>query len=236
MTTFRIKIEHDDNPESPRQWYNLGTMVCWHGKYNLGDEQPAEDEQEYLLRLAEKVKPGTAARWQRWVDRYPRLYRLYGHGGSRFTKIVRSVLDKRTIQLPLFLYDHSGITMSTSRFLCPWDSGSVGFIYVSIAKIKETYGWTTLTAARREKIENYLRREVQTYDDYLTGQVYGYEVEGWNGEDWEQVDSCCGFYSYEDAPGSMADHLSEYGITLEVIEHAMRSVGEWTTTTKGARR
>ena len=236
MTTFRIKIEHDDNPESPRELYNLGTMVCWHKRYKLGDEQPVEDSQEYLLKLAEKVKPGTAARWQRWVDRYPRLYRLYRHGGTRFTKIVRSVLDKRAIQLPLFLYDHSGITMSTSRFLCPWDSDSVGFIYVSIAKIKETYGWATLTAARREKIENYLRQEVQTYDDFLTGQVYGYEVEGWNGEDWEQVDSCYGFYSYEDAPASMADNLSEYGITLEVIEHAMRSIGEWTTTESGARR
>lgn len=26
----RVKIESDDNPTSPRDWDNLGTMVCWH--------------------------------------------------------------------------------------------------------------------------------------------------------------------------------------------------------------
>jgi len=31
--------------------------------------------------------------------------------------------------LPLYLYDHGGITMSTGAFSCPWDSGQVGWIY-----------------------------------------------------------------------------------------------------------
>jgi len=35
------------------------------------------------------------------------------------------------IYLPRFLYDHSGITMSTGPFSCPWDSGQVGFIYAT---------------------------------------------------------------------------------------------------------
>ena len=33
--------------------------------------------------------------------------------------------------LPLYLYDHSGITMNTCGFSCPWDSGQVGWIYAS---------------------------------------------------------------------------------------------------------
>jgi len=243
MTTFRIKIEHDDHPESPRELYNLGTMVCWHKRYKLGDEQPRGDEHEYLLALAEKVKPGTAQRWERWVEKYPyprdrQEWKDFEYDRDKhWSKLVQPILDKHIIELPLFLYDHSGVTMSTGRFSCPWDSGKVGFIYVTVAKAKAIYGWKTKAEFNREKIEQTLRHEVQTYDDFLTGQVYGYEVEGWNGEDWEQVDSCYGFYSYEDAPACMADLLdSEYGISLEVIEHAMRSIGEWTTTETGARR
>jgi len=34
-----IKIYPDGNPENPRELDNLGTMVYWHPKYNLGDEQ-----------------------------------------------------------------------------------------------------------------------------------------------------------------------------------------------------
>ena len=30
------------------------------------------------------------------------------------------------IYLPLYLYDHSGITMNTTGFSCQWDSGQVG--------------------------------------------------------------------------------------------------------------
>ena len=25
-----IKIFHDPDPESPREWSNLGTLICWH--------------------------------------------------------------------------------------------------------------------------------------------------------------------------------------------------------------
>ena len=37
--------------------------------------------------------------------------------------------------LPLYLYDHSGITMNTCGFSCPWDSGQVGWIYADKAMI-----------------------------------------------------------------------------------------------------
>lgn len=33
------------------------------------------------------------------------------------------------IFMPLFLYDHSGITMNTCGYSCRWDSGQVGYIY-----------------------------------------------------------------------------------------------------------
>ncbi len=34
---YRLKIENDDWADSPREWDNLGHMICWHRNYNLGD-------------------------------------------------------------------------------------------------------------------------------------------------------------------------------------------------------
>ena len=99
--------------------------------------------------------------------------------------------EKSLIILPLYLYDHSGITMNTTGFSCPWDSGQVGVIYVTKEKAREEYGWKSLTAARIEKLKEYLRGEVQTYDQYLTGDVYGYVVKD---STVEELDSCWGFF------------------------------------------
>lgn len=237
--TYRLKIEHDDSPESPREWDNLGTMVCWHNRYNLGDEQPKEDARHYLLEMAEKFAPGIWEKFEKWEEAYAfptsaQAWKDFDYDRNVYwNKTVQPILDKHLIMLDLYLYDHSGITMSTTNFNCPWDSGSVGFIYVPVAKIKAEYGWKVLTKARREKIETHLRNEVHTYDNYLTGEVYGYEIQqlGTCTGEWMLVDSCWGFYSYEEAPAVMLDHIgAAYGITLDLIEHAMRSVGEWTTT------
>jgi hypothetical protein len=34
---YKIKIVFDEDIWSPRDWDNLGTMVCWHRRYKLGD-------------------------------------------------------------------------------------------------------------------------------------------------------------------------------------------------------
>lgn len=124
----RLKIKQDCHAESPREWDNLGTMFCRHGRYNLGDKN-AEDIRDEDNRL-----PSTG-------------YTI----------------------LPLFLYDHSGITMNTTGFSCPWDSGRVGIIYVSDEKARKEYGWKRITAARREQLRTYLKCEVEVYDQYITG-------------------------------------------------------------------
>ena len=105
--------------------------------------------------------------------------------------------------LPLYLYDHSGITISTSPFNCGWDSGQVGYIFVSKVKILEEYGGKIVTKKLKDRAEKLLISEVQTYDTYLTGEVYGYKVfevitcdKGFEHE--QEIDSCCGFYGEDE--------------------------------------
>jgi hypothetical protein len=77
--------------------------------------------------------------------------------------------EGEVVILPLYLYDHSGITISTSPFDCRWDSGQVGFIFVSKHKIKKE-------GIDETKVEEYLKGEVKMYDQYLTGEVYGFTI------------------------------------------------------------
>lgn len=107
--------------------------------------------------------------------------------------------------LPLFLYDHGGITMNTTGFSCPWDSGQVGYIYTTKDKILKEVGhyqengkWVKAKTNWKKAAYAVLKDEVKTYDMYLKNEVYGYVVDKYVSEsdEWdEDIESCWGFYS-----------------------------------------
>jgi len=41
---------------------------------------------------------------------------------------------------PIYLYDHSGLTISTQPFNDRWDSGLLGYIYVTKERVRKEYG------------------------------------------------------------------------------------------------
>ncbi len=104
--------------------------------------------------------------------------------------------------LPLYLYDHSGVTISTSPFGCRFDSGQVGWAYVTeeSARVMGCVGdeWPV------SRLEESIRGEVEEYDRYLRGEVYGYVVTDAYGE---ETDSCWGLigreYAIEEARGAL---------------------------------
>lgn len=154
--TINIRIEPDLDPESPRQWDNLGTMFCFHRRYRLGDEHG--------------VRSDDFSGWDEMETQFRKDY---------------------AVVLPLYLYDHSALTISTRPFSCPWDSGQIGFIVASRNKILAEYGGKRLTKKTLELVEQVLEGEVRTYDQYLTGDVWGYVIED---EEGNHLDSCWGFY------------------------------------------
>lgn len=168
-----LKIIQDSHGESPREWDNMGKMVCFHGRYNLGDK-----------------------------------HNLRAENFSSFQEMVESVIDNG-VYLPLYLYDHGAITMSTSPFACRWDSGQVGFIYMTAQDIRRGYG--KATAGNREKALKMLQAEVETYNQYLIGDVFGFElieVKTCNlgCEHEEVIDSCWGFYGTDFASNGLFEH------------------------------
>ena len=128
--------------------------------------------------------------------------------------------------LPLYLYDHSGITMSTSPFNCNWDSGQVGWVVVSKENVRKEFGVKRINKKLIEKVTNILEGEIKTYDQYLTGDIYGYKIfkvtECELGhEHKEELDSCWGFYGEEEcmteAEGIVDYYQKPKQIELELV-------------------
>lgn len=148
-----LKIYHDQDTQNPREWSNVGKMVCSHRRYYLGDEQFNASDFYNWEEVAEWLKNEREA----------------------------------VILLPLILYDHSGLSMSTRRdypFNCQWDAGQIGFIYCTQKQVDDEFSGDV------EKAKNYLAAEVGCYDDYLRGNCFGYVIED---EEGDFVDSCWGY-------------------------------------------
>ena len=111
---------------------------------------------------------------------------------------VEIAASKDYLSLPVFMLDHSGLCVRTGDFndVDPGelDSGQVGIIYVSKEEVLKEYSWKRLTKVREALIRKYLDAEIETLNQYLTGDVYGYVIEG---PDGEEIDSCWGFYGME---------------------------------------
>jgi len=124
-----------------------------------------------------------------------RFYDDWGNISDGNMEKIEALFHKHYISLSLYLYDHGGITMSTGSFSCHWDSGQVGFIAVSKAKVREEYGWKHLTKERIQLIEKYLTGEVESYDQFLTGDVWGYTIEN---DEYDVFESCWGFFGKDE--------------------------------------
>ena len=166
---YYYSIEQDEDAIDPRESddYLMGTMICFHKRYNLGDK----------------------------TDLKSKNFSSWGE--------IKTYLEKElgaNIIIPLYLLDHSGLWMRAGRNFSDvdsggWDSGVVGFLYTTPKRIRELYAIKHITKAKLAQAEGELYREVETYNDYLTGNVYGFVV--YENEDGDVADSGWGFYGDE---------------------------------------
>ena len=144
---YYLLILQDDTPDNPRHCNDshLDTMACFHRRYNLGDILKDKNPEEF---------------WQRMVQENTGI-------DSDVLSITEcmEIMKPFAVWLPLWLYDHSGITIRIYPYNDTWDSRWVGWIVV-----------------RREHFESekaaieYMRANVKTYDQYLAGETYGFTL------------------------------------------------------------
>jgi hypothetical protein len=167
---YRLEIVQDTDAGSPRtENDNLGTMVCWHRKYNLGDK----------------------------------------HHFQNICDFRQEININNSLVLPLYLYDHTILALSTEPFTgkaphAAWDTSMVGYIYVTHEKIADEYGRVSQDTI--EKAKQVLEAEVHEYHHYLRGDVYGFRILDGN----KEIDSCWGFIGdLDDVKEVMKENASE---------------------------
>lgn len=126
---------------------------------------------------------------------------------SSWEELKQAIIKEENAILiePLYLYDHSGITISTKPFYCPWDSGQIGFIYITQG---ESEGLDD------KKLKNLLNREVEEYDLYLRRDFWAYRIYGVDVEtlDTNPITYCGGFNTEEEAREA---GIAEFNIVKE---------------------
>ncbi len=87
------------------------------------------------------------------------------------------------------MIDHSGTSVKIGSFHDPWDSGQIGFAVVP-ADVAPDVALERATALVRE------------WDDYMTGNVWGFDVTDAHGQ---HIESCWGFVGDEGAKQAMVE-------------------------------
>ena len=166
----RYLIQETDSFDPREGGCELGTMVCFHGKYTLGDKT--------------ELKSDDFNGWDE-LENY----------------LIKE--KKAVVILPLYLYDHSGISIATRPHgqHYSWDGGQVGFIYVSKDKIKAE-------GITKKSAEKYLEGEVETYNKYLTGDCYCLVKETYNDKkEYIDHDTLGGFYGYSESISALESEI-----------------------------
>ena len=144
---------------------------------------------------------------------------------------------KARVVIGLFVYEHSGITMSagprvgeviksgdirsTGRFMgddAGWDTSFVGFIYDTPEKVKECIG----DDATDEQIEAALRSEVEVYASYLEGDVTCWSVQD---DETDFHDACGGYVGDHETCESECFAQLEQAVIKRLAENKERA--EW---------
>ncbi len=194
---FTLFLVEDDMADNPREADNIGTMICFHRRYSIGDKHDYDEPRDFLIDKLLNIYSNKESTYHNIdIDKLETL---------RIPELVNLLEQSNEIVLmTLYLYDHSGITMSTNPYYCPWDSGQVGWIYADRQAIEAAFG--EMSTETVNKAKEILKSEVKLYDHYLTGEVYGYRLF----ERDTEIDSCWGFIGdIRDVQDQIKDYLPD---------------------------
>ena len=145
----------------------------------------------------------------------------FGNGHGEPEDCQEYAKKTNSILLPLYMYDHSGIALSLGReypFNCRWDSGQLGYILIDREWLRRNFGKKYFTKKIRRRLLIFAEANVELYNDYLSGSVYGYSIE-------KAGDSCWGFYGYDHEKSGLLDNAKseiDYHIEKTKKEHFTR--------------
>lgn len=106
---------------------------------------------------------------------------------------VAELLEDELVMMPVSIYDHSGVSIWLGSPTCMWDSGQVGFMYLTKKDALRELGNCT-EENWKERAMKCMEAEMEVYNCYMSGDVYGFVIED---EDGNEIDSCWGYFGDE---------------------------------------
>lgn len=197
---FRIRILNDQSPSSPREDTNLCRIIGWNRDYRLSDED--EPSPRYI---------GVDQSAEEYVES------VFGpdDDGNRADVLFYAPLR-------LDDYGSGGVRLSIGGDGFDWKR-SDGVVYIAPGDWNDCMGENHPKPTTRDAWIELIKGEIELYQDYINGNVYGYVVEkvvtcdrGF--EHYEDADSCWGFmgngsfkYALDEAREGISVALAETG-------------------------
>ena len=215
---YVLHIQQDSDSEDPRTLYDHDClMACFHPRYHLGDTIYQREPEAFWQGLVRKYVPEATLfnKANAKPDEIPDRYTWEDNDGTVYGNLTswkvclyyvedltipqcQSLLYTYLVSLPLWLYDHGGITIGCGDLVYPyddrWDSGLVGWI-VYARQAEDGENWCENAYAR-------MLAEVEEYDQYLQHEVYGFTLY----KNREEIDSCWGYYGGDLAKNGILDN------------------------------
>lgn len=230
---YMLRIEVEDEPTDPRaDCDHVSSMACFHSRYNLGDKHWDSPSDFWASLIKEHVSDKDIVRAAKSgilnmpfgkkksersdAEILDEVMDWIENGGPEAAADVVTLVQDDVAILPLWLYDHSGLSMSCGKrshpYNDPFDSSAIGWITVSKADAVSALGANEENW--REKAEECMRSDVDIYDRWLNSDVWiaalymapGRREPISGDDDWDEDDVTGGFYG----DGLISSGIAEY--------------------------
>lgn len=189
--TYKILEHQYDNPT---ECYDLlGTVNVFSRRYSIGHEHDYDTKSDLLLCLAINYNDSV----EEIENDEERINRIDG------------IIEENYVILDLYLYDHSGQSISTSPYSCIWDSGHAGYVYADFDKIKKWFKVDEITEEIKQRAIEVIEGEIKELDRWVRGDTY-FEGAIRHNDEWVDWVGC--YDTYEDAEQAAKDYVKHNSV------------------------
>ncbi|MBC7107097.1 MAG: hypothetical protein H5T97_14305 [Firmicutes bacterium] len=129
------------------------------------------------------------------------------------------VRQDRIVMLPLHFRDRDGqLAISTVPF-DPREPSHVGWIYATKEDLRREFGVKRLTGRIKHRAVDVLQKEVETYNHYLSGRVFGFDAFEIDAGKVREMATCWGFYGGDVGTNGMLEYVPT------VFKNLLKSLG-----------